>query len=450
MRVLLVQAFTAVDMELVYPLGLAWLASRLTDHDVRIFDVNLHRGRPFEALEEEVAAFAPDVVGVSFRNMKVGMPHLHTDDIGPQRQVVASIRKVAPGIPLVAGGTAFSLYAEPLMRRIPDLDLGVWGEAEDRFPLLLRDLSAPARVPGVWYREGGALRYSGPPGEVDFARLGPPRRDLLSVEPYAANSFVSVGVQTKRGCALRCLHCSDTFLSGNRVRMRPPGEVVDEVEALRREHGVRQMFFCDQMFNIPPSHAVSICREMTRRNLDVRWSAWFNEHANTLTDDLVEAVKAAGCGLLSFSPDHVDGRMLLSLDKNFGEGDLAHTLRVARRHGMDVEYSFFLNAPGETAGSLLRILLFLARARWELGPQLRMFSLLLMQPIRIYPHTRLHRLAMEAGIVLPEDDLVEGRYWNPGSLGYAVEGIQAGAKALYRSRQALRQVTGRRFDSVVR
>ena len=42
-KVLLVQAFTALDMELVYPIGLAYLAAHLDDHEVEIFDLNLHR-----------------------------------------------------------------------------------------------------------------------------------------------------------------------------------------------------------------------------------------------------------------------------------------------------------------------------------------------------------------------------------------------------------------------
>ena len=61
MRVLLVQAFTALDMELVYPLGLAYLASHIRDrHAVELFDVNLHRADPYAALEACVRAFAPD------------------------------------------------------------------------------------------------------------------------------------------------------------------------------------------------------------------------------------------------------------------------------------------------------------------------------------------------------------------------------------------------------
>lgn len=450
MRVLLVQAFTALDMELVYPLGLAYLAAHLDDHEVRIFDVNLHRAAPFPALEAELRAFRPDVVGISLRNMKVGMPHLHTDDFQPQQQTIQLVKKVLPNVKIVAGGTAFSLYSEIMMERLPEVDLGVWGEAEHRFPALLAALDHPEKVKGVYYRRDGNVLYTGrPPGE-EWKNLKHPRRDLVPHAPYLASSFVSVGVQAKRGCSLHCIHCSDTFLLGHRVRVRDPKDTVDEIEDLVKNHGVKQLFFCDQIFNIPPGHAIAICQEIVARNLDIRWSAWFNEHRNTLPDELMIWLKRAGCGLLSFSPDHVDDRMLKNLDKNFRHEDMLHTVQVAKKHGMDVEYSFFLNSPGEDLRSLFAILKFLAHARLELGPQLRLFTLLMMQPIRIYPHTRLFELAKETGLVDKDHPLVEGQFWNPGALQHAVAGIQAGAHFLYDARQKVRKLRGSTFDSVVR
>ncbi len=450
MRVLLVQAFTAVDMELVYPIGLAYLAAHLPDHEVRIFDVNLHRERPYDALADQVRDFRPDVVGFSLRNMKVGMPHLHTDDFEPQRLAIERVQRVAPGVPVIAGGTAFSLYAEAMMERLPGLHCGVWGEAEHRLPQLLDKLDTPWEIPGVYHRRDGRVRYSGAPPVVDFAALELPRRDLVPLAPYAESSFVSIGVQAKRGCQLKCLHCSDTFLAGKTVRMREPRAIVDEMELLVKEHGIREMFFCDQAFNIPPQHAIEIAKEIVARGLEVKWSAWFNEHRATLSDELLGWVKRAGCGLLSFSPDHVDDRVLRALDKNFTEEDLHHTYRAAKRHGLDVEYSFFLNSPGETPATLLRLFTFLARARWHLGPSLRTFSLLLMQPIRIYPHTRLQRLAIAEGLISPDDDLIEGRYWNPGRMRHAVSGIQSGLNLAYKGREALRRRRGQAFGSLER
>ena len=382
--------------------------------------------------------------------MKVGMPHLHTDDFEPQQRTIEFIKATRPGIVVVAGGTAFSLYAEAMMDRVPGIDIGVWGEAEHRFPELLANLSNPSAVSGVYFRRDGGVHFTGSPPAVEFASLRPPRRDLVDHRPYADSSFVSVGVQAKRGCALKCLHCSDVYLVGHNIRMRSASDVVDEMEHIVNDHGVRQMFFCDQIFNIPVSHSIEICKEIVDRGLDVQWSAWFNEHRKTLPDELMVWLKRAGCGMLSFSPDHVDDRMLKALDKNFRYQDMLYTVEVAKRHNMDVEYSFFLNAPGEDTRSLLAILKFLIHARIELGPRLRLFTLLMMQPIRIYPHTRLADLAREAGVIPLDHDLIEGQYWNPGTLQYAVKGIQTGAAALYDLRKRWHSLRGNTFQSVIR
>jgi radical SAM superfamily enzyme YgiQ (UPF0313 family) len=356
---------------------------------------------------------------------------------------------VCPNAFTVAGGTAFSLYSEEFMRRLPGLDCGVWGEAETRFPQLILKRDRPWEVPGVYYRKDGGVKYSGPPPAVDFKTIRHPRRELVPHEPYIASSFVSVGIQAKRGCALHCIHCSDTYLLGHALRKRSAKDVVDEVQELVERWGVRQFFFCDQIFNIPPGHAIDICKEIVDRKLEVQWSAWFNEHKNTLPDELMVWLKKAGCGLLSFSPDHVDDRMLKNLDKNFRYTDMVYTYQIAKKYDLDVEYSFFLNSPGEDVRSLFSIFKFLAQAKMELGPNLRMFTLLMMQPIRLYPHTRLAELARETGLVDKDHELVEGQFWNPGGLSYAVAGVQASAAFAYNMRKKVKQLRGQTGPATV-
>ena len=117
------------------------------------------------------------------------------------------------------------------MRRLPEVDVGFGEKGEQRLPALLASKN-PKEIPGVYYREDGDIKYTGPPTEYPFASLKHPRRDLVDHAPYIASSFVSVGVQSKRGCALHCIHCSDTFLAGNTVRTRPASDVVDEIEDL--------------------------------------------------------------------------------------------------------------------------------------------------------------------------------------------------------------------------
>jgi hypothetical protein len=73
-----------------------------------------------------------------------------------------------------------------------------------------------------------------------------------------------------------------------------------------------------------------------------------------------------------------------------------------------------------------------------------------MQPIRIYPHTRLQQLAIAEGIIDPDDDLSEGRYWNPGRMRHAVKGIQTGLNLAYKGREAVRRRRGQAFGSLER
>ncbi|MCB9780760.1 MAG: cobalamin B12-binding domain-containing protein [Alphaproteobacteria bacterium] len=452
MRVLLVQAFTALDMELVYPIGLAYLAAHLDGHEVEIFDLNLHRDDPYTPFGQALDRFKPDVVGISLRNMKVAMPGVHTDDFQPQAEAIEFVKQRVPGIKVVAGGTAFSLYSEAMMTRLPAIDMGCWGESEESFPELLEKLDRPWDVQGVWYRDPQSreIKFTGYREKLDFKSLRHPRRDLVDHAPYLASSFVSVGVQSKRGCALRCIHCSDTYLLGHQVRMRSAKDVVDEMQELVEDHGVQQMFFCDQIFNIPVKHSIEICQEIVDRRLEVAWSAWFNEHRNTLPDELMVWLKRAGCGLLSFSPDHVDDRMLKNLDKNFRYEDMLYTVDIAKKHGMDVEYSFFLNSPGEDVRSLMAIFKFLLHAKIQLRGQLRMFTLLMMNPIRIYPHTRLAELARESGMIPEDHDLIEAAYWNPGGIQHLVTGWQHTAKSLYDVRRRWKEATGNTYASVTR
>lgn len=88
---------------------------------------------------------------------------------------------------------------------------------------------------------------------------------------------------------------------------------------------------------------------------------------------------------------------------------------------MDVEYSFSLNALAEDTRSPLAMLKFLIHARLQLAPRLRVFTFLMMQPIRIEPHTRLVDLPCEAGVIPPYHDFIEGQDWNP---GLSIRGIR--------------------------
>lgn len=418
MRVLLVQSFAVLDDPPLYPLGLAYLIAHLAGHEIRFIDLNVGR----QALDEAcrlVASFRPEAIGISLRNINVTQhPKSHSSCLDPHLAAIRRLRAVAPDVPIICGGNAFSLYAEWFMRHVPEITYGITGEGEISFPQLLGNLAAPQNVRGVHYRDaGGTPRYTGTGPVPDFARMPMPDRTVIPARNYRGDP-TSVGVLTKRGCAMQCIHCSDLYLLGRAIRRREPGLVVDEIEQLARDHGVRDIIFNDQVFNYPLEHAEAICRELIRRGVKVHWSAWCSP--KYVSAEFFELAEAAGCTHLSFSTDSVSDRVLRGLQKDFSRNDILTCHRLLRRTRFTVTYNFMVNGPGETVGSILQVVAFAIQAKLTMGRRLQLHKRFL-DVMRIYPHTELRSLAVQRHLIGEKDDLIEPVYYNPTPLGYVAK-----------------------------
>ena len=68
MKIFLTTSYLGGNEPLVFPLGLAYLKAGLSGHEVRAMDLNASED-PYAELAENLAAFQPDVVGISLRNI---------------------------------------------------------------------------------------------------------------------------------------------------------------------------------------------------------------------------------------------------------------------------------------------------------------------------------------------------------------------------------------------
>jgi len=439
MCILLVESLTEFDQPPIFPLGLSYIAANLNGEE-KIFDMNV-ADEPYGDLAKELKRIYPKVVGISLRNIKVADPGIHHSSFAPHERAIKVIKKTVPNVLLITGGPAFSLYAEEMMKRLPEIDFGIFGEGEQSFPELLNNLNQPESIRGVYYRRDGKLLFTDYRDWIPSDKIGSPRRDLLDMKRYVDIPY-AIGVQTKRGCILKCIHCSDRYLLGQNIRLRNPVEVVDEIEQLEEEARVKTFSFVDQIFNIPMGHAREICQEIIRRKLSVKWTAWFNE--KYINEDFLKIVKAAGCTYLSFSPDSASDKVLRNLKKNFTTRELSRTYKFAKIVGMKAEYSFMVNAPGESILTLFETFIFVLKARLVLGKNLMLHNLLMTTPIRIYPHTEIKEFAVKKGIIDRKDDLVEPFFYNPEPLKYIVDILGLCSRIVWRMKEIWGKVTSRR------
>lgn len=412
MKVLLLQAYLGGSEPPVFPIGLSCIAASVKKHELRVFDPNIAE-EPAAGLQRILEGFRPEVIAISLRNI----------DSTNKRKVVfyysrlKEILDIIQSSPcdrawIIVGGSGFSMFAREIMQDELRIDYGVYLEGERTFPELLEHLEKPEAVRGIYYRENGAVKFTGPNTQTDLITAPLPDRATIGITPYVGIPD-AIGIETKRGCMLGCIYCIYGFLNGKNMRLKPPVRVVDEIETLVKEHGVKGFTFIDSVFNVPSSHAEEICREMSRRKLKVKWSAWFNEKG--LTRQFIELARDAGCKNVILSPDGFSDEILKKLGKNIKKEDILKGYAILKNiEGLEVNYNFFKNPPGQTFAAFLSLMSFCLKARREMGRRVH-FE---FNSIRIEPHTALFKLALEEGIVKETQNLLLPVYYSNRSTAY--------------------------------
>lgn len=412
MKILLCQSYLGIGggEPLVFPLGLSYLASLIKEkNELYCWDPNVSEN-PMRELPNIIEKINPDVVGVSLRNIDSVFSFKRRSYYSFFVLMIKIIREHAPSCKLVVGGTGFSIFAEEIMKRNPDIDIGMFSESECSFADLMQNLEHPQRVKNLIIRKEGKLLFTGKREWASFNRLPFPSRELLDLEKYKEYAY-SVGVQPKRGCGLGCIFCPNRLIWGCSFRFRSPIKVVDEIEILANDLGFASFSFADPAFNYPLRYSRKLCRELIRRKLDIKWIAAFNP-AFINRPFMEEAVKA-GCELFSFSPDGASNNSMWLLGKKLRVDSVEKTIILARKtNGANVGYSFLYDLPNYNGEHVLGLTRLVTKMLSSLGPKLRFLS---FSKIRIYPHTLIYEMALKRGKINRSTDLLYPVYYESDS-----------------------------------
>jgi len=409
-----------------FPLGLAYLLGNINNHECTVFDPNIVE-RPFVEVQKIIEKTDPDVIALSLRNIDT----TQSWDVFSYFQHFVSmlrfVKRIKPDAKVVVGGPGFSIFAQEIMVKLPEIDYGVFLEGEYSFSELLEKMDHPERVSGVYFRNNGKVFFTGRSKPIDFDHLPLPPREFsnLDLQNYKEIAY-SIGVQTKRGCAFRCAYCTYPFLQGRNLRLRSPKKVVDEIENLVNLYDVKELFFTDTVFNFPPDHAREICRELTKRKLHIQWRAWFRE--DFVNKSFMIEARNSGCDVFEFSPDGGSQEALDILQKDIRIQDVIRTCELANAiEGIRVGHNFMYNIPGEDSKTVADFYKFLFRIATKYWKKLDWIGL---TNIRIYPHTRIYQIALKEGVISEKTDLLTPTFYNPRPLNTAYLGARWARKPL--------------------
>jgi radical SAM superfamily enzyme YgiQ (UPF0313 family) len=394
MRVLLIAANQEHKPDPVVPLGAIQVAAsaRAAGHAVRLYDACFAGSACHAELAAAVDAFRPEAIGLSLRNVdNVAWPHA-VSYLDHYRKLAATARERAPGVPLVLGGSAFTLFPEAFLAAL-GADYGVVGEGEAAFTGLLADLAAHKRLTRpVDHGPGGDARLIYAPRLALSDAFTEPAYDLVDLDRYLKLGG-AVNLQTKRGCAFRCAYCTYPQLEGCAVRPRPPASAVDVMERLWKERGVDSFFVVDNTFNVPADHARAFCDELARRRLNLRWTCYCTPAG--FTPDLAAAMARSGCASVELGTDAGASATLAALGKSFTPDEIRAASAACREAGLKTCHSLILGGPGETWETLAETV----RVIEECRPT----AVVAMLGVRLYRDTDLARRAEAEGMLKRED-----------------------------------------------
>ncbi|MEJ5185857.1 MAG: radical SAM protein [Candidatus Geothermincolales bacterium] len=403
MRILLVSENRCRDNLVPYPLGISLVAGSALRAGHEVLGVDLmFEEEPVRAVVSAIEEFDPQLVGLSVRNVDnqdMWRSVFYLEDL---RELVMAL-KGATGAPIVLGGAGFSIFPREILEYL-DLCLGVVGEGEDTFIKLVDCLESggnPAGLPGVAFRDERWTMVNPPADPLSPAMYPRPARDVFPAGAYRwkpgsgeGTPFVS-NLQSRRGCPMRCIYCTNPTIEGRSIRLRPIPEVVGEMEELR-EKGVDFAVFTDSLFNHPLDYAKELCKEITRREPGLRW--WCTVNPRFGDEELLEMMVRAGCVGISLGNESGSDEMLERLGKDFAVKDVERMVSAAMRSGLRVNCFLLLGGPGEDRSTVEESV--------DLMDRLNPHQVTVTVGIRVYPGSRLEELALERGFVKKGQNLL--------------------------------------------
>lgn len=333
------------------PLSLLVLAALTPcEHSVTVADENVERVSWRDA---------PDLVGITVK----------VDTLDRARAIAREYR--LRGIPVVMGGIHPTVCPEDCT---PHADAVVIGEAEELWPLLLRDLTRGSLQPV--YR---SVRPADP------ASIPVPRWDLLKANRYLFTNTVTIG----RGCPWRCDFCynsSDNIPAG--YRMKPIGHILAEIATLDSPH----VMFIDDNFIGDLAGARRLVMELGRRG--ITWHAAVSAEIG-LHEELLDRMAESGCKSLFIGFESVNQSSLLRCHKVQNRvADYERTLARLHSRGIMVNASLVFGFDEDDAS------VFPSTLEWLIRNRAATMTAHILTP---YPGTRLHRQLEKEGRIIDRD-----------------------------------------------
>jgi magnesium-protoporphyrin IX monomethyl ester (oxidative) cyclase len=377
------------------PIVLASVAAVLEErHQVKIIDAPTEGWENLQDLDESKyrVGLNPETIAKYIAQWKPDVAVLEIPFSGWSRtafEVAATVKKVNKNITVALFGLHPSSRPKECLQ-VTDVDFVVVGEPENTISELVEALEQGKHeftaIDGLGFRENGKPLLTGNRQTIDNLDTLPfPARHLLPMEVYAEAVKQNplrgeidkpyTIIITSRGCPYNCVFCSSCVVWGKKWRPRSAKNVVDEVEQVVKEFGIRQIDFSDDNMTLDRQRMMDICDSIIERGIKVEWFTPNGIRADTLDEALLRRMKAAGCKKIRIAPESGVQRVVNDvIKKNLDLKKVEEAVVLCKKVGIKVGCFFVIGLIGETKGEIEETINFAYKLR-TLGADTFIFSI---------------------------------------------------------------------------
>lgn len=346
------------------PIGLAYIAAVLEQEhiDVHVLDCYaegydneknigngyIHVGLDDHDILKRFEDYQPDLIGVNC---------CFTSEIDNVYHLCKLAKEYNKNTEVVVGGLHPSNYPLQTFDGCKEIDYIILGEGEYRLPKLIK---GEKNFDGI---ANANTRVVTPAVNRidDLDALPFPARHLLQMDIYIKiNKHISPypkrerteQILTSRGCPGKCIFCASSKFWGYRFRARSPENVITEMKHLIEEYGIQEFQFTDDTMTLDRERAMKIFELM--KPLNVSFCMANGVYVNSLTKEMITAMKEAGCYQITFSVESGSEHSLQLMKKNVQLDRIKPLADYSRQLGISRHATFVLGIPGETLEDIRR------------------------------------------------------------------------------------------------
>ena len=381
-------------------LGLAYIAAVLEAerHAVRIIDIDAE-ALTHENLGKIIGSEKPDMVGITAT----------TPVFYSALKMAEIVRKNSSAYTVIGGIHATLMPVECAESSF--IDFVVVGEGEKTIIELVNSIlnkSDFANIKGLTYKKGKEIIQNEAREPIqDLDAIPFPARHLFKNQKYTypdALRYPASPIITSRGCPGNCTFCTAKFLHGKRFRCRSAENVLDEIESLIKDYGVREIHIWDDNFITNRNRVFAFRDGIIKRNINVLFSFPNGIRADFINRDILKALRDFGTYSVAIGVESGNQNILDMIQKGIKLEQIENAFKLAKEMKLETWGFFLLGLPGEDKNTMKDTIDFAIK----LDPDIAKFHVL-----KPFPKSVVYEQLKAQGLIVDENYIHYGIHTKP-------------------------------------